>query len=88
MEGSGAVTAAPSWANPQDVRRLNAYFVLSGYYENAARVFLDDDDEDKKNSWREYGDPWTIVQRISAGILGSNPNIGIAGADVALPLDL
>lgn len=77
--------AAQSWVAPTWVgdhaRRLQAYKLLTSYVDNAARFFLQEDDEDKRDAHREYGDANLIVQTVLAALLGEDQQIVVDGAD-------
>lgn len=71
---------APTWVGDHS-RRLTAYKILQSYVDNAAREFLQETDEDKKDAHREYGDAALIVNTILAALLGENQQIVVEGAD-------
>jgi len=71
---------APTWVGHHE-RRLQAYKILQAYIDNAAREFLQEDDEDKRQAHREYGDANLIVQTVLAALLGEDQQIVVEGAD-------
>ena len=75
-DASGGVDAAPAYLSDPDKRRINAYARLRAMLETVARYYLDDTDddgEDRKNAWREFGDPAVLVATQAAAVLGDNP---------------
>lgn len=71
---------APTWVTDyQDRRRLTAYTVLEAYFKNMSKVWLRASD-DEKDTRREYGDPYLLVEQIVASILGETFEIQVAGA--------
>lgn len=76
---------APTWVGDHS-RRLTAYKILQSYVDNAAREFLQEDDEDKKAAHREYGDAALIVNTILAALLGEDQQIVVDGADAWDPV--
>lgn len=71
---------APTWVGDHS-RRLTAYKILQAYVDNAAREFLQETDEDKKDAHREYGDAALVVNTILAAVLGEDQQIVVEGAD-------
>lgn len=71
---------APSWVPSDDQRRLTAYYVLDSYRTNTARHLLPSDSP-RLDLLREYGDADLLVDRIVAGVLGTDWQIAVDGAD-------
>lgn len=71
---------APTWVGHHE-RRLSAYKILQSYVDNAAREFLQEDNEDKRLAHREYGDASLIVQTVLAALLGEDQQIVVEGAE-------
>lgn len=82
-KNSGGIDGAPQWLDDTNKRRLNFYLRVKAYLETVGRELLieDEDDPNRKDSWREYGDPGVLVQRVAAAMLGEAPEIGVVGAD-------
>ena len=80
---AGGIDGAPKWLPDMEKRRLNAYLRIRAYLETVARELLIEDakDPDRRDSWREYGDPQVMVQRVAAAMLGKEPTVGVIGAD-------
>jgi hypothetical protein len=71
---------APTWVGDH-ARRLQAYKLLQSYVDNAARFFLQEENEDKRDAHREYGDANLIVQTVLAALLGEDQQIVVEGAE-------
>lgn len=72
--------AAPTWVG-EHARRLQAYRILQAYVDNAARLFLIENDPEKLNSHREYGDAALIRNTIVAALLGDEQLVVVPGAE-------
>lgn len=84
--GLGRIGLAPSWV-PEDAGvRLTAYKVLKAMEQNSARGFLPEGtSQATADAMREYGDAALIAYATRAGVIGSEPEIVVDGADVDLP---
>ena len=83
---SSKMDQVPRWVPASERRRLTAYDVLSGYLTNNARVYLPPlaDDDERADSWQEYGDAALLVRRIRDAVVGEDPGIQVVGADVPI----
>ena len=73
------VQTAPTWVGEHH-RRLEAYKLLAAYVNNAARAYLDTDDEGVRDRRREFGDANVIVETIVDAIIGEDARIAVDGA--------
>ena len=77
-----AANYTPSWISPADRRRLSAYLVRYCYIANTARLTLPSTVTDlARRTYREYGDPAVLVDRVVAAVLGDEWQIVVDGAD-------
>ena len=72
-------------ADPQTIRRLQAYTRLDAYRKNQARHFLRTNDPAEKLAHREYGDAEVLIERIAAAILGDDPELRLDGLIESVP---
>ena len=84
---AGGIDGAPGYLDDDQNRRFNAYLRIAAYIESSAREYLAEnpDDPDRQAQLREFGDPAVLVERVAAAVLGSDPSIGVVGADQAIP---
>jgi len=80
----GGIDGAPKWLPAADKRRLNFYLRVKAYLETVARELLiaDPKEPERKDSWREFGDPAVLCLRVAAAMLGKGPQLGIVGSDI------
>lgn len=87
--GPGVRTGGRSWIAPTWVgdhaRRLQAYKILQAYFDNAARHFLEVDNESDREDRREYGDAAMLVESILDALIGDEQMITVEGADAFDP---
>lgn len=77
----GSRWTGPSWVPPSERRRLSAYLVRRALMLNVRRWFLAPREGFNPDEHREYGDPQLAVDRLVAGILGTNWAVVVDGAD-------
>lgn len=77
---SGHQPGEATWVGDHG-RRLTAYKVLQAYLANAARHFLVAEDEDTRDSHREYGDAALIRDTVLAALLGDDQQVVVQQAD-------
>jgi len=77
----GAAVPMLPWTPLEDQRRIVAYKLYEGYYQNAARHWLASNDPKVRNNHREYGDAAVLVDQTLAALIGSEQTIVVAGAE-------
>lgn len=89
VRNEGISWMAPTWVG-EHRRRLQAYIMLQGYRDNAARLFmqitasgLEDrrKQEAARDRRREYGDAALLVETARASVLGDQQSIVVEDAD-------
>jgi len=78
-DASTTATYTPSWVPAKDRRRLAAYLVRAAYLANVARLVLPSTSD--ADTYREYGEPATLVRRLVASVLGEGWALAVDGAD-------
>ncbi|MDJ0464996.1 hypothetical protein [Streptomyces sp. H27-C3] len=73
--------AHATWVPDDDTRRLSAYTVLAAYDNNQAGELAEVRDGPEARERREFGDPATFVDAITADVLGDEQHIVVDGAD-------
>lgn len=79
--GAGDGFHAPDWVGPIHYRRIQAYAILQGYLDNAAREFMAIQSRDKLDERREYGDAALLVATVVGALLGEDQQIVTEGAE-------
>jgi hypothetical protein len=70
----GVSWEAPTWVGDHR-RRLLAYRILQSYVDNAARFWLSEVDQVKRDEHREYGDAALLRDQILAALVGGSQEV-------------
>ncbi|MFJ2278846.1 hypothetical protein ACIOEZ_32380 [Streptomyces sp. NPDC087866] len=73
--------AHATWVPDEDARRLAAYTVLAAYDNNQAGELAEIREGPEARERREFGDPATFVDAITADVLGDEQRIVVDGAE-------
>ncbi|MFJ9240999.1 hypothetical protein ACIRJ3_39180 [Streptomyces anulatus] len=73
--------AHATWVPDEDTRRLAAYTVLAAYDGNQAGELAEIREGPQARERREFGDPATFVDAITADVLGDEQRIVVDGAE-------
>ncbi|WP_282795770.1 hypothetical protein [Streptomyces sp. CC224B] len=73
--------AHATWVPDEDARRLAAYTVLAAYDNNQAGELAEIRDGPEARERREFGDPATFIDAITADVLGDEQRIVVDGAE-------
>ncbi|MFH8294979.1 hypothetical protein [Streptomyces sp. NPDC018059] len=74
-------SAHATWVPDEDARRLAAYTVLAAYDNNQAGELAEVRDGPEARERREFGDPATFIDAITADVLGDEQRIVVDGAE-------
>lgn len=81
LRSSERALAPMSWVGQDDRRRIEAYLLLSAYFQNVARLFAPAETTDEeRRSTREYGDAALLVKTARTAVLGEDQSIVVDGA--------